>query len=73
MINSVKWSPCGRFLATASDDGTVKIIEFSTSKVLYEKKAATGLMASFVGNQSLLIAYFFKIAPWAICFVDMTF
>ena len=53
-INSVKWSPCGRFLATASDDGTVKLMEFSTSKILYEKKGATGQLASFVGNILIL-------------------
>lgn len=34
-INCVRWSPSGDMLATASNDQTVKILDFKTGKELY--------------------------------------
>lgn len=41
-IYSVRWSPCGSLLATSSYDGTVSILDFKESEVLYNGDTADG-------------------------------
>lgn len=39
-VFSVKWSPRGNMLATASNDSTMKVIGFSSGKILYSGETA---------------------------------
>ena len=48
MINSVRWSPRGDIIATASFDNTVALVDFKTGKKLYTGKTSDG-------SKSLLI------------------
>ena len=36
----VRWSPSGDKLASASTDGTAKLLDFNTGKVLYTRKTS---------------------------------
>ena len=39
-VNCVRWSPSGDKLASASEDQTVKLLDFKTGKVLYTRKTS---------------------------------
>ena len=41
-INCVRWSPSGDMLASASDDNTVALLDFKTSKKLYTGNTSDG-------------------------------
>lgn len=41
-INTVKWSPNGELLATASNDRSVKLFDFGTGKTITNETTADG-------------------------------
>lgn len=41
-INCVRWGPNGNMLASASDDKTMKLLDFKTEKVLYTGTTSDG-------------------------------
>ena len=55
-IKCVRWSPNGRALATASNDGTAKILDFRSGKVSYTGKTTDNSKSSYF--QSYLIQGF---------------
>ncbi len=41
-ISCVRWNPNGDMLASASDDGTAKLIDFNTGKVIHTGNTVDG-------------------------------
>ena len=65
-INCVRWSPSGDRLASASNDKTVKLLDFKTGKVLYTGN--TSDQSKLLISECMIVIH---LSEWAmsVCFI----
>ena len=64
-INCVRWSQNGERLASSSNGGVVKVLDFASEKVVYTEKTIEGGIKSFV------IHFIINFIIIRICLLDM--
>ena len=65
-INCVRWSPSGDELASASNDKTVKLVDFKTGKVLFTGNTSARGKLSI--SKRMIVIHFSESAM-SVCFI----